>query len=164
MTAENSLYFILVYMRWVEPEGWGHSYNTFFKGIPFWIRWFVAWFQARKVREMLWNQGIGRHSTEAVLRFAEKDLDALENMYASVHSTPRHNVKDQSAETRWFLGKPKPTLVDLTVFPLLAAIFFSKWDSPLRRLALTKRRLLEYCVPILLRYFPEKSQEALALV
>ena len=81
-TCEESLYFVLVYFRWIDPAGWQAIRPAFFGALPPLIRDAVAWTAGRGVRRALHGQGTGRHDPEGVLALGAADLAALATLLA----------------------------------------------------------------------------------
>ncbi len=81
-TCEESLYFALVYCRWIDPEGWAAIRPVFFGSVPAPLRDIVAWTARRGVRRALHGQGYGRHGAEGVLALGAADLVALATLLA----------------------------------------------------------------------------------
>lgn len=76
-TFEDSLYFVLVYLRWIADDGWAAIQKPYFGSLPAVVRGFVPRIARRQVRRTLHGQGMGRHSEAEVHGIARADLDAV---------------------------------------------------------------------------------------
>jgi glutathione S-transferase len=126
---EEHLYFIIVYSRWIEPDGWKTISKDFFNDMPKIIRAFVPNMIRNKVRKQLHFEGIGRHSREEIYLLGKQDLTAIADL---LYSQP-------------FLFGNKPTSYDACVYAFLASILMSPVSSPLKSYASLRPELAAYC-------------------
>jgi glutathione S-transferase len=75
-TLEESLYFVAVWARWAEDEGFAVVRESL-KGIPAAIRWFLVPAIRKNVVGITRAQGIGRHSRDEIYAFGKADIDAV---------------------------------------------------------------------------------------
>lgn len=116
-TLEESTYWALGYMRWVDPEGWETIREPFKKTIPGPLR-HVAPYVIRFLRKRaLHAQGTGRHSTETVVKMAGEDYDAVAGVLGD---SP-------------FLFGEKPSSYDCTAFAFTVALLAFPVESALKR-------------------------------
>jgi len=127
-TCEESLYFVLLYARWVEPSGWAMTRPAFFGALPPGVRDLVAAMARRGVRAGLRGQGYGWHSGPEVYALGIADIDA---------------VAAQLAPGRFVLGE-RPTTIDATVYAFLFSIVAPPLDNPLKRHALGLPAVADY--------------------
>ena len=126
--CEESLYFVLLYHRWIDPDGWKIIKPTFFGTMPFLLRDVVASLARRGVRRALHDQGYGRHTPEEVLALGEADLWALALMLA----------------TRDFVVADHPTSYDATLYAFLANILRAPLNDGLKERVLQHANLVAY--------------------
>lgn len=79
-SLDESLYWCLVYSRWVLEETWPVSSKAFFGRMPLPLRLIVPTIYRKKVIQNLHKQGFGRHSKDELLTIADKTFNALSVM------------------------------------------------------------------------------------
>lgn len=140
--VEEHLYFILVYSRWADPNGWAEFKDLFFAPAPSLIRGFIA----KKVRKMvlqnLKSQGIARHSEQEVYKKGADDLKTL---------------SDFLGEQPYFSGS-KPGLADASAYGLLANIYYSPVDGTLPELMKSHENLVQFVKRIKKDYWPSSKR------
>lgn len=114
--VEENLYWAMVYDRWVRPENWPVLKESVLGQIPSVVRTVIAPIARQGVKRQLKGHGIGLHSPEEIEAIARRDLEALAGMLG---------------DRDWFFGD-SPTLVDATVFSLLANIRYVAFASPMK--------------------------------
>ncbi len=127
-TCEESLYFVVVYSRWIDEAGWAVAKPEFFRGLPALVRAFLPERLRKKVRNQLHNQGYGRHSREEVFALGIADLTAIA-AYLGDHA---------------FAVTDRPTSYDSSVYALLKSVLATPIDSPLKQAALQMPVLSAY--------------------
>jgi glutathione S-transferase len=127
-TVEESLYFVLVYARWLDPAGWRLTKPLFFGGVPPVLRDAVAALARRGVRRTLHFQGYGRHAPDEIYALGDADLEAL----ATTIAAHRFAVVD------------RPTSYDATLYGVLANIIVAPMATPLSERARRHGALVEY--------------------
>lgn len=127
-TCEESLYFTVVYSRWIDDEGWAVAAPEFFRGLPAVLRAVVPGRTRKKVREQLRQQGYGRHDRDEVFSLGAADL-------ASIATFLGDHV---------FAVTDRPTSYDATVYALLKSILAPPLESPLKKAALALPVLSDY--------------------
>jgi len=125
---ESDLYFVLLYYRWVDADGWRFTTQRQFKRMPLPVRLFALPMIHKKVRRVAQSQGIGRHRPEEILKIGAADVDAISEF-----------LSDQD----FFLGS-KPTSLDATAYGFLKNMIDDPLDTPLNRYARSKRNLVGY--------------------
>jgi glutathione S-transferase len=123
-TCEQSLYFVLLYSRWIDPAGWRTVKPAFFSPLPFFSRDLVAGMARNDVRRVLHAQGYGRYERNEIYAIGAADLAAL----AVAMAGQDYAVSDA------------PTSFDATVYGILANILLAPVETELKRRA---RRHLE---------------------
>ncbi|WP_137884989.1 glutathione S-transferase family protein [Pseudomonas sp. 2FE] len=127
--CDEHLYFLLVYFRWLEDEGWHQIKPVFFGGLPAPLKWLVPGLARSNIRKALHGQGLGRHNREEALTFAREDLQALSDLLGAAP----------------FFGGVQPCSADAAAYGLLANLILCSLDTPLNRLAREFPALVAYC-------------------
>ncbi|HYH20555.1 MAG TPA: glutathione S-transferase family protein [Azospirillum sp.] len=116
-TCEESLYFAVVYARWIDNAGWRIAEEAFFKRLPLPLRAVLPRLVRRKVAQSLYGQGYGRHTRDEVFALGTADLDALATL-----------LKD-----RPFAIADRPSSTDATLYAFLVSLLRVPFDDPLTR-------------------------------
>jgi len=126
---EEHFYFILIYDRWVSPLGWKLMKKLVFGKMPFPLR-LIAERQTKKyMKQLVYMQGIGRHTIEQIYLLGRQDIDTLAAFLG---------------DKLYFMGE-KPTRIDGMVYGSVASLAKAPFPSPLRDYVLTKKNLMVYC-------------------
>lgn len=125
---ENNLYWAMVYDRWLREENWPILKGTVLGSIPSALRMVLAPIARRGVKKQLNVQGIGEHSPEEIAAIAGKDIAALSGLLG---------------EQDWFCAD-RVSMVDATVYSLLANIAFVKFESPMKKMIASHQNLIEW--------------------
>ncbi len=141
---EESLYWPMVYSRWMEDRNWAVIKPLFFGGLPPIAREVLPLVARRRVRTTLWLQGMGRHSREEVYELGRQDLSALA---AHLGSMP-------------YLFGDRPTSFDAVAYGFLVNLLVPPIESPLKEHASASPHLASYCTRIRERYYPAPSASA----
>lgn len=126
-TLEESFYFVLLWSRWAEEDGWA-VVKTFFDALPVPVRWIAPPVVRKKVLDSIRAQGIGRHARDEIYRRGKEDLDAVATVIG---------------DGPFVLG-PKVTTVDATAYAFLANVLRAELDTPLRDHVKKDARLRSY--------------------
>jgi glutathione S-transferase len=146
---EEHLYWVGMYARWLEDEGY-RSTRVYFKRIlPPVIGGLLLDRVVRKdIRKALHAQGLGRHNRDEIHRRGAEDIDALSVLLGS---------------TPYFLGD-HPTSIDATVFSLTLGALAPPGDVPLKQRVAGHANLAAYTERMNKRYFgdhpPGRSVDA----
>ncbi|MGF1625064.1 MAG: glutathione S-transferase family protein [Alphaproteobacteria bacterium] len=135
---EQHLYFALAYSRWTDDAGWKKAMPLFFAGVPEVQRSEVAACVRAETVGRLWQQGLGRHASEQVYRFAAADIDAAA---ALLGTTP-------------FLFGEIPGLTDAVLYAFVAGMTAPPFDGPLRTHTCAHRNLIDHAERMRARFFP----------
>ncbi len=114
--CEESLFFVVVYSRWFDEEGWRHIEPAFFGHLQPPLRWVLPSLVRRKLRRDVAGQGLLRHSREEIYQMGYADLDALALVLGD----------------RPFFVADHPTSVDACAYGFLANLLKAPVDSPLK--------------------------------
>ena len=123
---EESLYFTMVWSRWVDDEGWDELGPRIKAVVPAAVRWFLPGIMRKKVAGQTAAQGIGRHSREEIFARGKADIDAIA---AILNDRP------------YLLGNELRT-IDVIAYAFLGNIMLWKKPSPLSE-ALRSHHTLE---------------------
>jgi glutathione S-transferase len=136
-TLEESLYWSLLYDRWVVDENWAITGPSYFGALPPVVRRVVARLVRRATVRQIYAQGIGRHTRDEVYALGQADLSAL---------------AEQLGDNEYFLGA-QPTSVDASAYAFIANLLWSPIDSPLTRAAKGHANLVAYAGRMKARYY-----------
>lgn len=126
---EEHLYWVLIYSRWVDDEGWEKIKPIYFDELPPFMKAFVPELIRRQFIKVLQNQGVGRHHRDDVYQMGREDVSALSTL-----------LDDQN----FILGN-EVTSYDATVYAFVANIIGVPIESPLKEHAKTLPNLVSYC-------------------
>jgi len=128
-SIEQSLYWCIVYFRWVYAENWLVIKNIFFADMPFPLKQIVPPIARKKVIKSLHGQGFGRHSEQEILHIAKTHLASI----------------NQFLENKKFAFNEKVSLVDIILLSFLSQILLCSLSSPLKDLACNYENIVSYC-------------------
>ena len=74
---EESLYWVIVYSRWIDDDGWKEFSRRVFGRLPLPIRWIAPPLVRKRVARTLNGQGTLRHSRDEIYAIGGRDVDAL---------------------------------------------------------------------------------------
>ena len=128
--CEESLYFVLLYSRWIDPDGWKVIKPALFGAAPPLVRDAVATMARRGVRRALHGQGYGRYAPEEVAAHGAADLGAL----------------SASIAPSGFAVSERATSYDATLYAFLTNILDAPVETPLKAAAQKYSGLSAYLV------------------
>ncbi|XP_077991317.1 failed axon connections homolog [Glandiceps talaboti] len=133
--AEENLYWTINYHRYIATS------DEYFKNsFPAAFRWFLVKMVRKNIRNNLQAHGIGRHSKEEIYRIGQDDMRAISNYLG---------------EKNFFFGD-EPTVIDATLFGILAQIVWAMPGSPHEKVVTDElTNLKAYCERIKEKYFPD---------
>ena len=137
--VEEYLYWAMVYDRWVREENWPILKGTVLGSIPAPARALLAPYARRSVKKQLEGHGMGLHSPDEIEAIARKDIGAL----AAI-------LGDQE----WF-GAEKISMIDATVYSLLANIAFVDFTSPMKAMIADHANLTQWLERMRAELWPE---------
>ncbi|WP_441289907.1 glutathione S-transferase family protein [Sorangium sp. KYC3313] len=141
---EEAFYWMVVFVRWSEPEGWAAYRPIFLPLMPRVVGGVIVELLRKRMTGMLRAQGTGRHSREEIYAQGKADLGAIATL-----------LGDQP-----FMLGTEPSSVDATVYALLASVLRFPVDSPLKRHAEAQPNLVAYCERMRQRYYADWSPPA----
>ncbi len=134
---EDSLYWVLVYDRWMVDANWLITRSTVLGGIPAPLRMIIAPVARRGVRRQLAGQGTGKHTREEIHAIGCRDVDA---------------VADLLADKPYLMGA-EATEIDAVAYGVLANIVNVPYVSPVKDHALLRANLVGYLDRVAVRCF-----------
>jgi glutathione S-transferase len=137
-TLEEHYAFILAYTHLVREEGLEHT-RARFASVPAIIRPLVARAVYGRIKKVLWQQGVLRHSHEEIVESALRDWRA---------------VLTVMCDGPFFFGD-EPTGVDAIVFGALATTVLTPIESPIRDFLRSQPACVAYAERMRARFFPE---------
>jgi len=137
-TLEEHYAFVVAYTHLVRDEGVRHT-RARFDPVPAIVRPLVAGMVRGRVKKLLWQQGILRHSHTDIIASAVRDWRAV---LAVMSDGP------------FFFGE-EPTSVDAIVFGALATSVLTPIESPIRDFLRSQPACVAYAERMRARFFPE---------
>jgi glutathione S-transferase len=126
--VEEGLYFVNVYQRWVDDDGWALVGPQFLASVPPLLRATAAPFVRAGVRKHLWGQGIARHTPDEIAAMGEADVRALALLLG---------------DKPFFLGD-RPASVDASVYGITHGMHQIPLDEPVSALIRDLPNLVAY--------------------
>jgi glutathione S-transferase len=126
--CEESLYFAILYIRWVDLEGWRVVKPALFQTLIPLARDAVAAIARRGVLRALRGQGYGRYGPEEIAAAGAADLSAIATILG----------------TRDFAVADRPTSYDATLYAFLANILLAPLENGLKDVARGHANLVAY--------------------
>lgn len=142
-TLEEHYAFVILYTHFIRAEGWQHMKHTFDR-MPVAVRPLIASLVRRNMRNILYRQGLLRHSDNEIVESARRDWQAV------------LTVMDDEP---FFFGS-EPTGIDAILFGTLAPTLLTPVPSPVREFLEGQPRLLAYTERMRTRFFPELAAGA----
>jgi glutathione S-transferase len=136
-TLEEHYAFIAAYTHLIREEGLRHT-RARFESIPAVMRPLVERLVYRRIKDLLWKQGILRHSHEEIVESALRDWRAV----LSFMGEP------------FFFGE-QATGIDAVVFGALATTVLTPIETPIRDFLRSEPRCLAYAERMRAHFFPE---------
>lgn len=137
-TLEEHYAFIAAYTHLIRAEGVKYT-GARFETIPAIVRPLVARMVNKRIKQLLWSQGILRHSDAEIMDAAIRDWRA---------------VLAVMSEGPYFFGD-KVTSIDAVVFGALATTVLTPIDSPIRDFLRSQPTCVSYAERMRERFFPE---------
>jgi len=142
-TLEEHFTFVILYTHFIRAEGWKHS-RAAFDPVPAIARPLVARMVRRRMRQILWTQGILRHSDADIMEAGRRDWRAVLTVMGN---------------GPFFFGA-EPTGVDAIVFAALATTLLTPIPSPIRDFLRSQPQCVAYAERMRGRFFPELARAA----
>jgi glutathione S-transferase len=126
---EENLYWAVAHTRWFFPENWEKTRKGYFGSLPAFLQPFVPNMVRDMMKKQMYGHGLGRHTTEEIMKIGLKDLAAL---------------SDFLADKPFFMGE-EPSTLDAIAYSFLANILYVPIESPLKEFVKSKANLVGYC-------------------
>ncbi len=126
--AEEHLYWLTVASRWLDDAWWPNVASGLFGAMPRAVRAVVAPLARRQVERSYRSQGLGRHSREEQLRFARRDLEAI----------------DDCVQASGFIAGARLTVFDCAVAAQLASVLDNRPATWVTAIAAERPQLRDY--------------------
>jgi glutathione S-transferase len=127
-SCEESLYFVLVYARWIDEAGWSVMREVVSAALPPGLRAVITPVIRRGVRKTLHAQGYGRHTRDEIYAMGAADLRSIAAVLVG----------------RDFAVSDRPTSFDVVLYAFLTSILRPPIETPLKQAALQHPVLAEY--------------------
>jgi glutathione S-transferase len=137
-TLEEHYGFVLAYTHVLRDEGWQYT-RARFDSVPAVVRPLIGSVVRGRVKEMLWKQGVLRHSHEDIIESGLRDWRA---------------VLTVMGDGPFFFGD-EPTGVDAIIFGALATSVLTPIESPIRDFLRSQPALVAYAERMRARFFPD---------
>lgn len=128
-TFDEHLYWVLIYSRWVEAEGWLVIKQKFFGELPALIRPLISNMVRRKMINSVNYQGLGKHSRDEIYQMGLTDIKSFEAML----------------DNKRFLFGEKPTSFDAGVYAFLENFRLILTPNPIKSYLDNNETLNKYC-------------------
>ncbi|HVI52573.1 MAG TPA: glutathione S-transferase family protein [Candidatus Sulfotelmatobacter sp.] len=112
---DESLYFAIVYDRWLVDANWRVLMAELLRKAPLPIRWIVPRLIRRKIRRDLMGQGYGRHSWEQACARGAADIAAVAALLGE----------------KAFLLRDRPSVADVALYASLTGLMSAGFGGPL---------------------------------
>jgi len=142
-TLEEHYAFVLLYTHFIREQGWQHTRATF-ERVPAFIRPMVARMVRGRMRNILWVQGLSRHSDAEIIELGLQDWRAVLKVIS---------------DGPFFFGR-EPKGVDAIVFATLAPTILAPIESPVRDYLCSQPACVRYVEGMRDRFFPEFAAAA----
>ena len=126
--VEESLYWTIVYSRWIDDAGWSVFAPKVFGFLPPPLRWIVPPLVRKRVARTLHGQGTTRHSRDEIYAFGGRDVGALSTLLG---------------DRPYMLGD-KPTSLDATATGFLVNILHAPLETGLKAATAKHANLVAY--------------------
>jgi glutathione S-transferase len=141
---EDSLYWAVLYERWMIDENFERGPRKFFDAVPAPVRVFLAPFVRRQLKRNLWGHGMGRHSRADIVKLARHMLQSL---------------SDIMGDNKYLMGN-KPCGADATVFGFVAGALCPLFDSEVLLAAQSHANLVAYSERMMKEFYPEMAAQS----
>ena len=138
---EDSLYWSMVYTRWIDPDGWALTQPTFFGALPAPLKWFVPALARRGTRTRLQAQGTGTHRRSDIIAMGLADITALARLLG----------------VREYVLGARPCTLDACAYGFIANLVRVPYENELTQHARSFPSFDAYCDRMQQRYYPDQQ-------
>ena len=117
--VEQSLFFVMVYSRWLDPVGMAEMRRVFLDRLPFPVRLIAPIMIKRKLARQLDAQGYGRRGRDGIYAQGIDDLKALALILGD----------------KTFILGDRPSSVDAVLYGFLVNLIRPSIETPLKQAA-----------------------------
>jgi glutathione S-transferase len=135
---EEELYFIALYTRWVDEQGWAITRPAYFDGMPWFVRTVIVPFVRRQIVGAARGQGVGRLPEGYREKKGIEDVRALSTVLG---------------DKPYFLGRP--STLDCTAYAFLANAIEAPFHDPVVQELRKQANLVAYCERMKQTYFAD---------
>ncbi|MGO4302571.1 glutathione S-transferase family protein [Cupriavidus sp. RAF12] len=136
---EDNLYWAVARVRWLDEGNFDRGPALFFKSVPAPLRGLVTRLVKRKIRQMLWAQGLGRHSDEDAAAMAIQGVTSIASILGD----------------KPYLMGDRPCGADATLFAFAASLLCPMFETPIRTAAASYPNLQAYLARMRAQFYPE---------
>lgn len=136
---EDHLYWAILYVRWMDDANFTKGPAHFFDGVPEEQRDNARRVGRERVRQKIYDHGLGRHSDIEVAELDGRTIAALAALLG---------------EKPYLMGE-EPCGADATAFGMIASALTPFFDTRLRANPLRYSNLVEYGEQMMHRYYPD---------
>lgn len=136
---EDNLYWAVARVRWLEGDNFERGPAQFFNVVPGPLRGMVKALVKRRVRQMLWAQGLGRHRVDDMTAMAVQGVQA---------------IVDILGDKPYLMGD-RPCGADATLFAFAASLQSPVFETPIRAAAESHASLQAYLARMKARFYPD---------
>ena len=126
---DENLYWVGLYSRWKDDQGWPVIKELYFSEVPKFMRDFIA----NRVQKQVWGNahghGMGRHEEEVIYEIGMKDIEAL---------------SDHLGKKQFFFGGKRPSMLDVCAYGYIANFIRPPMESPIKSFVLKKTNLVNH--------------------
>jgi len=141
---EEHLYWVMVYMRWVDPgtrPAWQPHLQQLL-GLPSLLTPLISRLAARGIMKTLRAHGIGRHPPEGIWQMGIVDIQALAHWLGN---------------KPWGFGET-PTTFDACLAAFIGNVVRTPWDSPLKTATLKHGNLVAHFERLMAQAYPDLAK------
>jgi len=136
-SLDDSLYWCLVYSRWIKEDTWPQLKKAFFDSMPFPLKAIVPYFARKGVATALNKQGFGRHTEKELLSIAKESFQSLSELLGN---------------NTYYFGNT-PSSFDATAYAFLCQFITISLDNNFNELARSYPNLVKYCENMTSSYY-----------
>lgn len=134
---DESLYWILVYSRWIKEDTWPVVSEAFFSQVPAFLKFFLPGIIRKDVVKTLYRQGFGRHTETELLTKAEEHFSALSTLLG---------------DNDYFFGETICSF-DVVAYSVLCQFISVDFFNSFNQQARKHENLVQYCQRIEAKYY-----------
>jgi glutathione S-transferase len=135
--CEDNIYYAIGNARWLDDANFARGPSKFFDDAPAPLRPLIKYMIRRRIRQTMYLQGIGRHSSADINRIAIRGIDA---------------IAAQIGEKPWLMGA-EPCSADAAVHATVTGLLCPLFETPLRAATERHANLVAYSRRGLERWF-----------